>query len=212
MRWRVSPRGAGVTSGKLEARRAQRGSEPDPRQADEGGRVAAFDAFEQRDTERFGPEASCTIERPLALDVALDLRSAEFSKHHRSGIDMRQMHLAGATKQSTCAVEERGTSAECLELLARPCGIPGLIEEAVAAGGNLVSSDDGCLRTRLRPCTRFLERESHGSVGRGFAGSVRLAHARGARLERHCEPAEKLASIARGRSEDQRSHGTPGAM
>jgi len=54
---------------------------------------------------------------------------------------MRQMDLAGATKQSTCAVEERATSAECLELLARPCGIPGLIEEAVAAGGNLVSSD-----------------------------------------------------------------------
>src|SRR5690348_8713153 len=107
IRWRRAPRGAGAPSGKLEARRAQRGSEPDQGQADERGRVAAFDAFEERNTECFGPEASRTVERPLALDVALDLRGAEFSKHHRGGVDMRQMDLAVAAQQGTCAVEER---------------------------------------------------------------------------------------------------------
>ena len=56
----------GLSSGKLEARRAQHVAQPDQRQADERARIVAVDRFAQRDAEPFALESAGTIERRFA--------------------------------------------------------------------------------------------------------------------------------------------------
>ena len=190
----------------------QRAGEPDEWQPDERGRVAALDALEQRDTERFRTEPAGAIERPLACHVALDLSATQPAKHRGGRVDMREVHRATATEHRARRVEERGPAAERCELLAAARRITGLLEQLSGARGNLVGADHDRLRMGARNRASLLEREAEGPVRGRLAREMRLTHTGRERIEGQTEPCEKLASVHRGRGEDQHAHGTHGSL
>ncbi len=76
--------GWATTSRQPEPGAAQGGGQPDEWQADEGGRIAALDAVEERDAQALRPKASRAVERALPLHVALDLLAAQAAEETRS--------------------------------------------------------------------------------------------------------------------------------
>src|SRR5215469_9267049 len=109
---------AALRSGEGKAGVTQRRGEPDEWQPDERGRVAALDAFEQRDTERFQTEATGAVEWPLARHIALDLLGTQLAKHDRGGVDVREVQSTTAPPQRAGRIKERRPAAERCELLA----------------------------------------------------------------------------------------------
>src|SRR4029077_5287967 len=139
-------------SGERKARLAQRPGEPNQWQADEGGGIAALDAFEQRDAERFRPKASGAVVGPLARDVTLDFPGAQRADQHAGRVDVREVNLAATAEHRTGRVEERRAAAERLELLTAAHRTPWLVEKPLAARGHLGGSDDPRLPGGTRPC------------------------------------------------------------
>src|SRR5215469_7182097 len=107
MRSLRAPAGDGtLPSGEGKAGVTQRRGEPDEWQPDERGRVAALDAFEQRDTERFRTETAGAIKGLLARYIALDLIATQLAKHDGSRVDVREMQSAMATEDRAGRVKE----------------------------------------------------------------------------------------------------------
>src|SRR5689334_7040400 len=98
--------------GKAIAGAAQRPGQPDERQADERGRVAALDGLEQRDAECLGLEPAGAVERLLARHIALNLLGTEGAEHYRGGVDVRGMHARAAAGQRAGGMEQRGLAAQ----------------------------------------------------------------------------------------------------
>ena len=79
-----------------------------------------------------------------------------------------------------------------------------------AQGGDLIAADDEIARPQLRDITRLGERQPFGEMFGGFVGPSGFVDLRSRCLERQPEAFEQLATIDRGRGENEVGQGGRG--
>src|SRR5215469_7114688 len=93
--------------------------EPDQRKTNNSGGVVALDALEERDPEALGAKAARAIERPLALNVAVDFLAGEAAEKHRRRVDVHHADACLGRNDRTGGMEARARTAGGGELGAR---------------------------------------------------------------------------------------------
>ena len=98
-----------AASEHVDAFVAQQPRQRDQRQADQRGRIVAFDALEQRDAERFRLDGAGAVVRLLAVEVGVDLGVGAASRNvlATSTSAVRQRPLAASTSATPVWNDDR---------------------------------------------------------------------------------------------------------
>lgn len=176
--------------------RSQHVGDPDERQTDDGGRVDALHAREQRNTESFAFEAAGAVERRLRVDISLDLGLQKFAEHAARVIHVLRPHARFDADDRDGCVEGHRVSRETTELCDLCGSVARFAEWLLAECANLVGADDERVRFAFGDGAGLGECEARGEGPWRLTRQVRLVDVGRAALERQPEAGEQFAPIA----------------
>src|SRR5690606_12471181 len=183
--------------------------DPDQRQADQCGRIAAPDRGKEYDAEPFGLEPARAVVRLLDREVSVERVARKLREVDLGDVDRRAHAAVAAVDDRRGGVEHDGAAARCLELLERGAVAPGLAQDAAVERRDLVGADHDRVGSPRDGSGLADGEPDGGSLGR-FPGRDRLVDVRRTGFERQVEAREQLGAVLRGRSEYQAAHASRG--
>ena len=139
--------------------RREQVDQADQRQADQGRRIIAGDAREQRDPEPFRLDRAGAVERLFSVEVCLERGVFEMAKA-ADDVDQRVPAYAGTRiEQRHCGMKDDRMPTHRLKKLEGVAGIARLAHGLAAKFGHLVGTDDQGVRMLRRDRARLRLRE-----------------------------------------------------
>jgi 4-amino-4-deoxy-L-arabinose transferase-like glycosyltransferase len=181
-----------------EAGLAQRLGQVDQRQADERGRVAGVDGFEQADAQAFALEAAGAIVGLLGVEVALDLGRVQAPEHDFGAIAEMEGAAGVLAQQAGGRMEHHAAARGGGQLVGGPFEAARLAQDLAVDLGDLVRADHPGLRRAPGDGLALGRGEALRERGRRLADVRGLVDIGARHVEGDAQALQQLAPVSRG--------------